>query len=714
MRSWREGPGVRRWAPTVAMVAAMTLTACVASSEGSPVATSPGDDSSAATVATPAGDDVVVAAAGLGLAEGWENYGWAATVTDDDVTLDLGGWGGWIVADLELAGTFSELRIALEPLDGADDLGDEFLRVSVADSIGSDFPVLVPTFDLDDGVLHATVAVEDLLGGAGSFDRIVLAANTDLPAPTRVVVRELALVPGVFEPFDGDVVERTAAVHCDQETRPISPYIYGVARPLFPDDAQWTIGATARRWGGNPTSRYNWRIGAWNTVFDYYFQNVQIGFERPGHEEFLLENWEHGLESAVTVSMLDWVAKDTTSASFPVSVVGEQEYVDPDRPDFGNGRTPSGDEIEPPDPSATSVPHGPDDVAAWITAMRELAAAEGGRDPFMYILDNEPMLWNSTHRDVVTEPLGYDELLERSVATAEAVRQAAPDALIAGPAVWGWPAYFYSAIDAVGGFSDVPDHRAHGNVGLVEWYLQQMAEYEDRTGVRLLDVLDVHFYPQDGSYGGAIDERAAARRLRTTRSLWDPNYGEETWIEETVELIPRMQDWVDENYPGTLLSIGEYSFGAENHISGGLAQAEALGRFGQNGLFSAFYWVTPPDQSPVHWAFRAFRDYDGAGSGFGDVSIPTSSKRPLSVFASTFAGAATDPDLDRDVIVTVNLSPDEGTAAAIELAGCDRTVSNAVQYTQSSAGFVPIDSSVTDGVLAVEVPPYSITVIELR
>ena len=53
-----------------------------------------------------------------------------------------------------------------------------------------------------------------------------------------------------------------------------------------------------------------------------------------------------------------------------------------------------------------------------------------------YILDNEPTLWSATHRDVHPEPTGYDELLERTIAYASAVRRADPNAKIAGPAEW--------------------------------------------------------------------------------------------------------------------------------------------------------------------------------------------------------------------------------------------------------------------------------------
>ena len=43
-----------------------------------------------------------------------------------------------------------------------------------------------------------------------------------------------------------------------------------------------------------------------------------------------------------------------------------------------------------------------------------------------YELDNEPTLWNSTHRDVHPQPLTYDELWQKSQATASAATMQEP------------------------------------------------------------------------------------------------------------------------------------------------------------------------------------------------------------------------------------------------------------------------------------------------
>jgi len=83
------------------------------------------------------------------------------------------------------------------------------------------------------------------------------------------------------------------------------------------------------------------------------------------------------------------------------------------------------------------------------------------------------------------------------------------------------------------------------------------------------------------------------RRNRSTRSLWDPTYTDETWINDKVRLIPRLKQWAAQYYPGTPVGINEYNWGAEDHINGATAQADVLGIFGREGLDLATRWTTP-------------------------------------------------------------------------------------------------------------------------
>lgn len=336
----------------------------------------------------------------------------------------------------------------------------------------------------------------------------------------------------------------------------------------------------------------------------------------------------------------------------------------------------------------------------------------GGKSVDIYILDNEPALWSSTHRDVHPAPLTYDELLDRTLRYGAAIRQADPGARIAGPAAWGWQEMFFSGKDSLYPTVLRPDRRAHGDVPLLPWYLRRLREEEERTKVHILDLVDVHFYPQANDVYGdhPVDAANAALRLRSTRALWDPSYVDESYIRQPIELLPRLHRWIDENFPGRGIEIGEWNFGGETDMSGGLAVAEALGRFGQYDVATAFYWTYPPPESPVTFAFRAFRDYDGKGGHFLDQSIQTSASETTSLFASR------DEASTKIVAIALNMDPESAAASDVDISSCPRAgEARAFTYRgNGSEGFAARPAPEVDPRrLRIVLPPYSITVIEL-
>lgn len=652
--------------------------------------------------------------------EGWSDYGWAPReLGKGPARLDMSSYGGWIIAHPGLTGRFGALTFHLS----APAAYGDFLEVRLASNRQDLFPRIrvgaqhrVP---LADGWSQIVVPLRALNPDGLSFDRIVLRAAKEVGSE-RVSIDKIGLsAPG---PADAappvSAADVALAIDCRGPSTPVSPLIYGIAyapRLDARDMHQWTVGASARRWGGNPASRYNWEHGAaWNTTSDWYFENVDYtGKGGAAYANFLQVNLERGVQSALTVPMIGWVAKDTTSHGFPASVDGPQGATDPYRPDAGNGVGKDGKPIAAGSPSRTSVVSSPDSIRRWVEQIRAEDRKRGSRSVHMYILDNEPMLWNSTHRDVHPEPVTYDELLDRTVRYGTAVRTADPDAVIAGPALWGWPAYFFSAKDDAAGFRNKPDRLAHGDVPLLAWYLRELRAHEQKTGVRILDVVDVHFYPQAkrvGGESGGTDAATAALRLRTTRALWDPTYKDESWIDDRVQLIPRMKQLIADNYPGRGLSIGEYRFGAEGHISGGLAQAEALGRFAQGGVTAAFYWTYPADRSPAYWAFRAYRNFDGAGGRFLDRSSPTTMGDGVSLFASR------DDAGIHYVAILLNLRPDQAIRAKVALNGCGAVTSQrAFGYSGGPDGFSPAAVTAEGGALTTDaLPPYSITVLDIH
>ncbi|MDP9034392.1 MAG: glycoside hydrolase family 44 protein, partial [Myxococcota bacterium] len=654
-----------------------------------------------------------------GLVNEWQDWGWSPheMPTGQPARVRFEHWGGWILAKPGLTGDYGGLVFRVKTTEA------EFLQVRVESNGGNVFPRVnvspIHHRALSDGWSEVFLSIGELDPDGLPFDRVVLHTFRDVGSGW-VLIDKVALTKPSGGPPAAALVDPATlpqaplAIQCAARATKINPMIYGMAY-YAPDEpekqkAQWLLDATARRWGGNTMSTYNYEVSAWNAGNDWFFENLDVSSYT--YASFLKDNAAHGMASALTVPMMGWVAKDGTSSSFPVSVFGQQQAVDQWRQDAGNGKRKSGDLIRPGPQSRAYVPITPAFVKKWVETIRQEDAKTGKRSVQMYILDNEPVLWNTTHRDAHPEPLSYDELIQRTIDYGTAIREADPDAVIAGPAEWGWSGYLYSARDLAAGVSSRPDRRAHGDLPLVAYYLRALAAHEKATGVRVLDVLDLHGYPYADRVGGsAAAAETAELRLRTTRMLWDPSYVDESWVKEPVRLLPRMREWVDQNYPGRGLSIGEWNFGGEEHISGGLATAEALGRFGQFGLTSAFYWVYPPANSPTMWAFRAYRNYDGKGAHFLEWSVPTSTTSHISLFASR------DDSGGHLVAIALNLSKTDAVAARIDVSSCGKIASRQVySYAGGGSGFagLPPSTDAATAIISQSLAPFSITVIDVR
>jgi len=645
------------------------------------------------------------------LGQGWNDWGWGPHDLPEHgpASIIFSGYGGIILQHATLQRPIGGLSFRFR----APAAWGDFLHVTLKLAGGQDSlfrTVLVePRLEalLPDGFREALIPWQDINPSNAPFDRIVISAATKV-ASEPVLLDKILLLKGdtkhaKVDPSQAPQRRAELEILCTAEVQPISPLIYGSAGG-DPDSGQ-----TAERFGGNPTSRENWDLKAWNSGNDWFFEN-QSGLDV---SHWLDQVASHGERAAVTVPMLGWVAKDTTSVGFPASKFPKQRKFDPNRAEAGDGAQPDGKLITPGPPELTSVAAPPELIGKWVRSLRDSERAHSTRALDMYILDNEPTLWDTTHRDVHPNPVTYDELLERTIKYATEVRSADPDAKIAGPAEWGWMGYFYSGKDRADGKFVRSDRRAHGDTPLLPWYLKQLAQYEKDHGTRLLDVLDVHYYPAaEGVYGSnaRTDGDGAALRLRATRSLWDDSYTDESWIQESVRLIPRLKDWVSANYPGLRVSLGEWSFGAENHISGALATAEALGRFGQQGLYSAFYWLGPKKETATFWAFRAFRNFDGAGGHFEDFSLPTRESKDISMFASRDASAK------HVVAVLINRDAVFAEVATVSLGSCGSVrTERRFEYRSGSSRLEERagDSPHSDRVSAV-LPPYSITVLDLQ
>src|SRR5262249_11638092 len=305
-----------------------------------------------------------------------------------------------------------------------------------------------------------------------------------------------------------------------------------------------------------------------------------------------------------------------------------------------NGVRTNGQFVTGNDPNDANVPSSSIYQQGWAQHLVSRWGTNANSGLRYYILDNEPSIWHSTHRDVHPTGATMDEIQNKIIDYADKIKAVDPSALVVGPEEWGWSGYLLSGYDqqygSLHGWSFMPDRSNHGGWDYLPWLLDQLRQNQTATGKRLLDIFTVHYYPQGGEFSNDTSSAMQLRRNRSTRSLWDPNYVDQSWINTRVQLVPRLRNWVNTYYPGTLTGLTEYNWGAENHINGATTQADILGILGRENLDLANRWATPSANTPTYKAIKMYRNYDGYGSTFGDTSVAATVPNPdeLTAFAA--------------------------------------------------------------------------------
>ncbi len=452
-------------------------------------------------------------------------------------------------------------------------------------------------------------------------------------ADRRLAARPLVIAPRLDPADAGELVIQ---IDPAKVIRQISPYVYGInSQPIG------GTGATLRRNGGNRGTAYNWEANFSNAGEDYHHQNDQwpcTVMNIPNCDDpaaqfsgFFEQNKAAGAATVVTIPLIDYVAADKSG---PVKV---EEKAPSAR--FVSSKPRKGMAFaDPPDLKDGFVYQ---DEFVHSLVKRFGKASQAGVK--FYSLDNEPALWPTTHPRVHPERTTYAEMVSRSEATASAIKAVDPSAFVLGGVMFGW-AEFQS-------LSSAPDSAKHNaEFGTyTDFFLDAMKQLEKKHGLRLVDALDIHWYPEArGTQRITLEDASRStidERLQAPRSLWDPNYVEKSWIAQQlgkpIRLIPWLREVIAKRYPGTQLAITEYNYGATTHVSGGLAQVDVLGVFGREGVYAATYWgkgaavdALPPY---VASAFKLYRNYDGKGGKFGDTAVQASAGSPenVSVFAAT-------------------------------------------------------------------------------
>ena len=396
-------------------------------------------------------------------------------------------------------------------------------------------------------------------------------------------------------------------VLADSGRIPISPWIYGRNNNMSDDPAKPVAADTLQRYreaglrmlrenGGNNSTKYNWRRKLtshpdwYDNVYahDWDYTAQQIQSNLPGTQglfAFQLLGWAAGNTSN---NWGDYTWGQTHGGSLPSA---SQNLAGGGVPDTANLKSTVA--AKSGDPGRYLIPWPADSTVGILGHWFGAGGLGIDSSRFRYWnMDNEPDIWSGTHDDVVTDTMPFEAYFQKYLAVAKAVRAAYPNAKLVGPVIaneWQWWTWNNLAIDD-GGVKRSP----------MEMFLKRVGQEEALSGLRLLDVFDLHFYP---NYSTAADIPIL---LQSHRIFFDTSYAwpgangihmyDNNWNKATpYYLFSRAQRWM-EQYLGDRRGFSMTEFGAMT--AGGNANAVVatyaswIGTFADHGgeILTAWDW----------------------------------------------------------------------------------------------------------------------------
>ncbi len=467
----------------------------------------------------------------------------------------------------------------------------------------------------------------------------------------------------------------------------ISPYIYGTNQKLT-----GTENFSAFRQGGNRLTGYNWENNASHAGTDWNNSNDNFMTYTMG-----IPDNQANIPGIVVTAFIDSCIK---AGAYPLITLQMAGYVAHDK----NGTVAANEtapsirwrSVLPKKSSAFAAIPDTADTAVYMDEFVNFLSQKYAPISFPWFggcdLDNEPALWPSTHPRIHPAKPLCEELVDKSIALASAVKAVEPRHEIFGPVAFGFSELY--------DFNTATDWASvkGGSAWFVDWYLDKMSQASQSAGKRLLDVFDFHWYSEATGNSIRITDTTQSKnplvaqaRIQAPRTLWDKNYVENSWIGQWfssfLPLLPQLKQSIAAHYPGTKLSISEYNYGGEDHISGGIAMSDVLGIYGKYGVDYASYWKMYPTAAFTSAAFKIFRNYDGSNSTFGTVSIRASTNDSLHSSAYASVVSAYDNELH---IVVINKQYDTTLNASV-------TINSPIVYNSIRAwGFDSSSSTITE------------------
>ncbi len=342
----------------------------------------------------------------------------------------------------------------------------------------------------------------------------------------------------------------TVQVNANEGRIPVSPYIFGRNNNLSDNSVSPTSAANinlykeaglrfARENGGNNSTKYNWRRKLsshpdwYNNVYDHSWDFASQD----------IQNRMPGLQVMWAFQLIGKAAGNKNNNFNDWSYNGSQWW-------SGVGQNlAGGGQVNPAGGSQALVNGNPDlYLENWnadsTTGVLKHWFWPGGlgldKNQFIYwSMDNEPEIWNGTHDDVMPSLLSASAFMDSYFAVAKKSRERFPQIKLTGPVPaneWQWYRWGDQSLTIDGKY-----------YCWLEYFIKRVADEQKTTGIRLLDVLDIHWYPSESSNADLVqlhrvffDETyvyPGANGVKTVNGGWDTFPEQRVHFQEDQRLV---------------------------------------------------------------------------------------------------------------------------------------------------------------------------------
>ncbi|MEN9352693.1 MAG: hypothetical protein RL318_18 [Fibrobacterota bacterium] len=511
------------------------------------------------------------------------------------------------------------------------------------------------------------------------------------------------------------------AVNADSGRKAISPWLYGrnnslsdkVVEPV--PDSMLALYREAglrmlRENGGNNATKYNWRKKL--TSHPDWYNNVYA--HNWTYAAQTLQSELPGTQGLFAFQLLGKVAANTSNNFKDGAYNGSAWWSGVNQNLVGGGTvnaaggnkaTTNGD------PSKYLMDWPADSTVGILDGWFGTGGAGLDASRFQYwSMDNEPDIWNGTHDDVVTDTMPFEDYFQRYLAVAKAARAKSPTIKLVGPVLtneWQWWTWNNILIQD-GASKRTP----------MEMFLKRIGQEEKASGMKLLDVFDVHLYP---GYETTAD---IPNLLQLHRMFWDTTYAwpssngihmiDGKWKTAVPNfLYGRVAKWMvthlGDERPVALTEFGAMKAGGDVNVRNAF-YASLIGTFADHGaeILTAWEWYDGWWEVLHLWSRNARTTRVSSASSQDSLVSAYSS---ISDAGDSMTVILVNRDPSAAQVATVNLSGfvAQGEAATLQLSGLSGEtfvshVQNALQ---------PGSVAVSGNAMTLSLPKLSITAIRL-